>query len=257
MKSIVSYCSDSYDFKNIHLQKWFLDTLACFAEPIDATVIENYNFEWDVKRREIIILHDNKKFLYDFSWQQNLTHKDFDKVLRCNSYPDENSISFIYLMLQREPKYVNEWSNRSEQIYFCGAFNHVPERIQAKKMFEESDLSILFEKPGTMKDYMVSLSGYKNCLSLPGLGDWCWRDMEILSTGGLLIRPKYKINTPLIPWKHYLPLSNNVSNWVDETREILSLPDEQKYLIAKEGRDLFVNELSKEAFRKRVSTHIR
>lgn len=56
------------------------------------------------------------------------------------------------------------------------------------------------------KEYFDELNDNKICLSINGAGEICNRDIEILSTGSVLLRPKLTQNfdDPLIPDYHYI-----------------------------------------------------
>lgn len=55
-------------------------------------------------------------------------------------------------------------------------------------------------------EYLNELNNYKICLSLDGAGEICNRDIEILSVGSVLLRPKLnqKFHNELIPNYHYV-----------------------------------------------------
>jgi hypothetical protein len=56
------------------------------------------------------------------------------------------------------------------------------------------------------EEYIEELSRYRLGLSLPGGGDICHRDVEILGMGLPLLRPRFRcaFHNPLIPDVHYL-----------------------------------------------------
>jgi hypothetical protein len=61
----------------------------------------------------------------------------------------------------------------------------------------------------TPKDYFKEISSRKISLSLNGAAEICHRDMEIMATGSVLLRPELKIkfHNDLLPWIHYIPLN--------------------------------------------------
>lgn len=61
------------------------------------------------------------------------------------------------------------------------------------------------------KDYLLEISKRKISLSLNGAAEICHRDIEIMSTGSVLLRPELtvKFHNKLIPWVHYIPFKFN------------------------------------------------
>jgi hypothetical protein len=59
-------------------------------------------------------------------------------------------------------------------------------------------------------DYIKELSDRKICLSLNGAAEITYRDLEILGTGSVLLRPllKGKFYNDLTPWVHYVPFED-------------------------------------------------
>lgn len=72
-------------------------------------------------------------------------------------------------------------------------------------------------------DYLNEISNNKINLSLNGAAEICHRDMEILSTSSVLLRPKLhvKFHNELIPWVHYLPFDFDENNSVETQWEII------------------------------------
>jgi hypothetical protein len=63
-------------------------------------------------------------------------------------------------------------------------------------------------------DYLNEIASRKISLSLNGAAEICHRDIEILSTGSVLFRPKLnvKFHNDLIPWEHYIPFEFDLNN---------------------------------------------
>jgi hypothetical protein len=92
-------------------------------------------------------------------------------------------------------------------------------------------------------DYFMELTNNKICLSLNGVGEICNRDMEILSSGSVLLRPllRQKFHNELIPNVHYIPF--DVSFDPVEQMKIIK----EKYNEIKEN-DQLLREIAKNGY---------
>jgi hypothetical protein len=92
-------------------------------------------------------------------------------------------------------------------------------------------------------DYFKELTNNKICLSLNGVGEICFRDIEILSSGSVLLRPllKQKLHNELIPNVHYIPFEESFDP--AEQMEIIK----EKYNEIKDNDDL-LREVSKNGY---------
>ncbi len=85
----------------------------------------------------------------------------------------------------------------------------------------QSQYSSDFEGPHTLNSdqYFHDLIKYKVGLSLPGIGELCYRDLEYMAIGLPMLRfdYEYPLNPPLIPNHHYIsiPRPENLP-WLDE-----------------------------------------
>ena len=78
------------------------------------------------------------------------------------------------------------------------------------------------------KEYFEDIIKYKVGLSLPGVGELCYRDIEYMAIGLPMLRFEYEfdLNPPLIPNYHYIsiPRPDNMS-WVVEREGSLAMAD--------------------------------
>jgi|APGre2960657444_1045066.scaffolds.fasta_scaffold57937_2 hypothetical protein len=106
-------------------------------------------------------------------------------------------------------------------------------------------LHLLNEIPMTQErisffEYFTELTNNKICLSLNGVAEICNRDLEILSSGSVLLRPllKQKFHNELIPNVHYIPFEESLDP-VEQMKII-----KEKYNEIKDNNDL-LREVSK------------
>lgn len=74
------------------------------------------------------------------------------------------------------------------------------------------------------QEYIKEISERKINLSLNGVAEICHRDIEIMSTGSVLLRPKLnvKFHNDLIPWVHYIPFEFDLKFSVNKQWEIIN-----------------------------------
>lgn len=114
-------------------------------------------------------------------------------------------------------------------------------------------LNLLNEIPMTEErispfDYFMELTNNKICLSLNGVGEICNRDMEILSSGSVLLRPllRQRFHNELIPNVHYIPFEISFDP-VEQMKIIKEkyneIKDNNQLLkeIAKNGHEWYMN----------------
>lgn len=97
-----------------------------------------------------------------------------------------------------------------------------------------------------LPDYVNELAMRKINLSLNGAAEICHRDIEIISTGSVLLRPKLnvKFHNELIPWEHYIPFELDNSpkkQWeiITETFNSVRGDDELLKRISKNSLDWY------------------
>lgn len=90
---------------------------------------------------------------------------------------------------------------KDKELFFRGLPYHM-----RKWLMDINPAMISHEKLNYI-EYCEELNQNRISLSLDGAGLICHRDMEILSTGSVLFRPKmdYEFHNPLVPFVHYIP----------------------------------------------------
>jgi hypothetical protein len=173
---------------------------------------------------------DNKKFLVITYWDKpdvvlsNTNGWDSDNCVEVfsSAYADENQynitpISYCTYSLTHENiansirKPFDDKENN--KILFRG--NLYGLRYDLNQI---SPINIISEKLSTY-EYIEEINNNKINLSLNGAAEICNRDIEILSVGSVLLRPKLKqkFHNQLIPDYHYIPfdiVSNYKEQWV-------------------------------------------
>lgn len=104
------------------------------------------------------------------------------------------------------------------------------------------------EKKISSSDYFMELTNNKICLSLNGSAEICHRDIEILSSGSVLLRPllRQKFHNELIPNFHYVPFEVSLDP-IEQMRIIKEkyneIKDDDQFLkkIAKNGHEWYMN----------------
>lgn len=244
----VSYNERCVEFTDVN-REWVLWMASVFSSTLGLPIVPNADFPWDDYRREMLVNVDGKTIFYDYAWQdERAVSVPVHATLRVNSHSDA-SIPFPYIMKQAEPAEIVPWGRKVGGLFFKGCRKNGKDRETYIDAFRDFHID-----SGTAEydDYMGELAGRKHCLSFPGLGDWCLRDIEILSLGGVLIRPPYRVRTPLTPWVHYVPLEGDPGSWGEQAMNAMEMPEADQRRIAEEGRALFLTKLSREGFASRA-----
>lgn len=151
-----------------------------------------------------------------------------------------NHIPFSYTTYSlSHEKYINEniisfEDKKNDKLFFRGFL--YAWRKEMSTLFPE----YFYEDRKPIYDYMEEINKSKICLSLDGAAEICNRDMEILGTGSVLLRPilHQTFYSPLIPDYHYLSV-DKVQNPKDQFILL-----KKKYDEIKDNNEL-LNQISK------------
>jgi hypothetical protein len=116
-----------------------------------------------------------------------------------------------------------------------------------RKSMQKYKPDFFSEKRLNTKEYFDELNNSEICLSLNGAGEICNRDMEILSCGSVLLRPRLdqSFHDPLIENYHYISVEK-VKNSIDQMDLLLkkyeSVKNDKLFLekIANNGLNWFI-----------------
>ncbi len=112
--------------------------------------------------------------------------------------------------LHRRASELRSMPKQRERLYFRGhpwkERQGVLERLSARSV-----LSGEFERVEFAR-YLDELAQHRLALSLPGMGEFCHRDVEILSAGVCLLRPRMRneFHTPLVADVHYIAVEADI-----------------------------------------------
>lgn len=234
MSNTIIYCQ-KHNGKDFNFN-YFLYNIALFLE-------KNYNYEINlVHSEEFIKIKDIDTRVLDC--QLAIYYNDVD-VLKGICYADTDTpLSSIFYTRNNPNDLFLHAQNGSTQMFYCDNIqfgfefiNYLPEnefmdfdnyynrRLYQKKLKDKLIFrgnyvnmprnSVLFLKNneycnvgGHITDYFDTLTEYKVGLSIPGLGELCYRDVEYMAIGIPFIKVEYetKWDPELIPNYHYISI---------------------------------------------------
>jgi hypothetical protein len=164
--------------------------------------------------RFILMTKDAKSYAIDFNDTDisQLDNTNIDKILKCQYNPTiayKKSIPYTYF--PKNPNLLQAMlpelrsTKRVYQLYFKGKPHEQRDRIL-------KDLEYYFDMPPNetlnIEEYYRDCTRSKLCLSLPGHGNFCHREIECFGMGVPVIMPKLvnQCYNKLIPNIHYLSI---------------------------------------------------
>ncbi len=253
-----------YDWRQ-HLFKELADYL-CF-QGLDVKIADKESFEVildrAVKRQVVIrdslafIQNDQTKHYYVIDCHDVPKTKDLEiivrdhrcrRILKCQ-YRKKTFKEAIYDKVMPWTYFDRFWPAKEAQLvalrkaartsntlYFRGATwarrDHVLDELQ-KKGIMNSDFRII-----DFDDYLLESSRHRVLMSLPGMADFCNRDVEAFASGACVLRPKLRneFHNRLIPDYHYI--SVDTKYWKTDPVEVADkieqrfteIIDDQEYL---------------------------
>jgi len=167
-----------------------------------------------------------------FSFAPNHSDDLIKPILQYNPTP-----SFYILENWSDIEKINQYKKTKKQIkkaYFLGLL--YGRRISYEKSLKNSDLFDIQDKRFNYKnkdDYYATLSQHLMSFGVDGAAKICYRDIESLGLGCLLVREKLDIKTynPLIENKHYIELITPKEKLlIDQYGELGDMSDISKLL---------------------------
>jgi hypothetical protein len=252
MQDHVSYNQKCVEFAdNVGWMLWITNA---FADALGLPVIARTAFPWDNVRREIVVRTGGRLILYDYSYQAERSLRPPPDVhLRVNSSLKSKTIPFPYVMKHLDPTTVVPWESKRPGLYFRGRYGHVGTRRRAEAAFRQYAV----DQGDHAVPYMDDIAQRKHCIGFPGAGDWCFRDMEALAVGSMLIRPRFTIKTPLVAGTHYFALEGEPESWPEQALSAMEMPEEEQRAMARCGMEAFSAHLSRAAFLRRIREVLR
>lgn len=144
----------------------------------------------------------------EFTWEGNGwdTENRVDIITSAGVHCDMEYTPFSYTTYSLEfEKYASTdrkpWSEKTDSSLLFRGFLYAE-----RKLMQTLRPDLFSEERKTIREYFDELNNTKISLSLNGAGEICNRDMEILCSGSVLLRPELtqKFHNPLIPNVHYI-----------------------------------------------------
>ena len=191
---------------------------------------------------------DNRfKFCFDYQFNSNYKHK-------IKTFP---FTYFKFTSTQEEQKFTNFECKKNIII---GRFKLKTNKIRKflfNNRFSLNENVFLTNEKINSGDYINELNDYRYGISLPGFGDFCHRDIEIISRKCLLVRPVFK-NTffnHIEPYEHYLPIRvDSVDNFNDDVEKILKTKEHEYNRIVDNAYNWYLNNCIVGNFEKNILT---
>ena len=102
-------------------------------------------------------------------------------------------------------------------------------RASALDHVENSDLNALTDTGISWKQYMTEMYNSKLCFSPFGYGELCWRDIEAMQTGSVLIKPDMNHLETLpnlyVPKETYTPIQWDFNDFDEKVQTLLDDPN--------------------------------
>lgn len=190
---------------------------------------------------------ENKKYIIvsywdraiELTWQGNGwdVENNVDLITSAGVHFPMETTPFSYTCYSNDfEKYASEnrkpWQEKEENRLFFRGYLY-----SERKLMSEYKPEFFEESRKTPIEYFEELNNSKISLSLNGAGEICNRDIEILCSGSVLIRPKLnqKFHNELIPDFHYLSVER-ISNPRQQLDAII-----KKYEEVKDNSELLSN----------------
>ena len=185
------------------------------------------NTEFGELYRFILITIEEKKYAIDFNDTDisQLDNSNVTKILKCQYNPSktyQKSIPYTYF-----PKDLNLLQNMLKELrmtkrvlpfYFRGKLRDKREEtieiLRHQFNFSEGKIGI--------QEYYRECATAKICLSLPGHGNFCHREIECFGMGVPVLMPKLinRSYNELIPDKHYICVEYDASKIIERCSNI-------------------------------------
>lgn len=183
---------------------------------------------------------DNNKYIIVSYWDRAVElgwsgngwnpSNNVDLITSSGVFTDLKFTPFSYTCYNLEFEKLSEkklipWKDKeSDTLLFRGFL------YSERKVMQSYKPEYFSEDRKNVNDYFDELNHKKISLSLNGAGEICNRDMEILCSGSVLLRPKLsqKFHNELIPDYHYISV-DRVNNPKDQFDLLLKKYEEIKY----------------------------
>lgn len=147
------------------------------------------------------VLHNNiieKRYDFNFVWKPSIYAPSYPHV----------SLDTFYIKRELKTGFIDKFAFRGT--------THPEHSRTSTHILKNSEWFDGPEYTGVVEEYLDDIINYKVGLSVPGVGELCYRDVEYMAIGIPLMKFKYltDLNPPLVPNFHYIsierPESENV-----------------------------------------------
>lgn len=203
-------------FENAHFERFKVDLLK--SKTNDVLLLECEYLIENLENGEFVVLSvsdypmthailneyraDNKFFKKALISQYNNSiihehiHKDLEKISPW--YYFQSGFQDLDVLYEKR-KHIK---HKKDKIYFRGVTNHRP-------FFNNIDFEYFTNfNPISVEKYFNEIINYKVGLSIDGVGEFCYRDVELMGMGIPMIRFEFtsQMKSPLIPNYHYISI---------------------------------------------------
>lgn len=131
-----------------------------------------------------------------------------------------------------------------KRIDVLGRFGYTfneDQRRRAVQLLAESNLNFVGGADVVRYSrFLMEAASARLCLELPGNGPFTYRVPEFLGLGSCMVSPvpTTELHRPIVPWVHYVPISDDLSDLVETCQYYLDNPVERER-IARTGKVFF------------------
>lgn len=161
-------------------------------------------------------------------------------------------------------EYLIKVPKEKNQMYFKGNENgrkHILVNLLEKGLINK-DYGLRTHNGGgrlkaTQEEYLKNMAKRKIALSLPGIGNFCHRELEAFGIGVPVLMPilKNQYYNALIPDIHYIAINNSVigDHLITEDHKIKRYTKQEEELLCKMIREKYENVINNEDYLKHIS----